>query len=157
MKKIIIPIIITTFIAGAGIVHAKHHHERNPEKMVERVTEKLSLDANQQALLQNVVNEKQKLRAERKAKHKQARENGDKKNKGPLAVLAKQDQISVADINRILDEKQAQRRERKQPLLQAFVDFRNSLNAEQRTKAKRIFRKLLRGVIGGHGRKKHHH
>lgn len=165
INTIAISIAATALIAGASVGHAKHAghdhgHDKNPEKMVERVTEKLSLDEKQQDALRVLVSEKQKLRAEKKAQreakkaqYKVAKEKGQSVNKGPLAALADSDQISVADINKILDEKQAKRRERQQPVLQAFVDFRNSLSAEQREKAQPIFRKLLRGVIGKRGNK----
>ena len=162
MKTIIISLAViiatTALIAGTAVAKGK-----NPEKMVERVTEKLSLDSNQQAAFRTFIDEKQKLRAKRKeqrqarkAQYKVAKENGVPITKGPFAALSQQEQISVADINRIMDEKQAERRENLQPVLQAFVDFRNSLNTEQRQQAQHIFRKLLRSVVMGHGKKRHH-
>lgn len=165
MKTIIISItaitaaIIFTTALTVGVAVAK---DKNPEKVVERVTEKLSLDSNQQAILYVLIDEKKKLRIElkeqrqaKKAEFKAAKESGEPINKGLLSVLSEKDQISVADINQIINDKQAKRQERQQPVLQAFVDFRNSLSVEQREQAKPIFRRLLRGVMGGHGKKKH--
>jgi len=163
MKTIIILLTVliatTALIAGTAVAKGK-----NPEKIVERVTEKLSLDSSQQAAFRILIDEKQKLRAKRKAQRqarkeqfKVAKENGERTKKGPFSELSQQEQISVADINRVIDEKQAKRRENQQPVLQAFVDFRNSLNTEQRQQARHIFHKILRGVVAGHGRKHRHH
>ena len=68
--KLILPalILFVSAIAVTGLVHAKSH---NPEKIVEKVTEKLSLNNQQQQAFREFVVAKQNLRQEMKQERKE--------------------------------------------------------------------------------------
>jgi len=149
MKKISIIIVSAlTGLALAGTVHAKQF---NVEKRLAKMTEKLSLNETQQANLQSFLDEKVALIKLRKSK-KDSMEKREKADH-PMAKLMDKEQISVEEIYAIMDNKIENSRNVRQNLMESFVIFYNSLNAEQRTKVKPMLRKMLKKSIHRHGKK----
>ena len=154
--------VATALIVSPSVAYAHNHGKKTPEEVIKRMTEKLTLDGDQQNFLRTLIDEKRKLSADRKAKrearkaeYKANKESGEKSKKasGPFAAIAEKDQITVADINSIIDQKHAERQERRQPALKAFVDFRNSLNTVQREQAQSKLYKMLRSIMGKKSKK----
>lgn len=152
--KFILPtlIVLVSAIAVTGLVHAKSH---NPDTIVERVTKKLSLDDQQQQALRDFVMAKQSLRQQLKQERQEKKQQLDiGKFTSPFAALNQKESIEVSDITKIIDAKQAERREQRLPLLEKFVVFRNLLSQEQREAGQKVMKRMLRGMI--HNVDKHH-
>jgi len=154
--KLIIPALILLIgaVTVSGIVHAKSH---DPDKIVEKVTKKLSLDNQQQQALRDFVTAKFELREQLKKEReqsKQQRESGEFKS--PFAQLKEKDTITVDEITSVIDAKMVERRERRLPLLEKFVAFRNSLSKEQSEQGEKVMKRLLRGVLDKHDRHGRH-
>ncbi len=154
--KIILLAILTASIAIASIAHAKRHH---PEKIVTRVTEKLSLNETQQNYFQAFIDEKIALRSDRHKKHKswKLQHTDNKKpintrDNSPFASLLEKDSISVNDVNQAIDEVHTKKSER---VITAFVTFYNSLDKQQREQVTPMSHRMLRGIHGPmkHGKK----
>ncbi len=160
MKTILLAI-LTASIAIASIAHAKSH---KPEKIVSRVTEKLSLNDNQQNLFRAFIDEKQALRAERREK-REKRKQLHKENKtdkehtkhaenGPFASLFTKESISVDDVNHVIDKMHEKKREKNKNVVATFVTFYNSLDSQQRDRIKPMLHKMLRNSIKQHRKNK---
>ena len=144
--KIILLVILTTGIAIASIAYAKSH---KPEKIISRVTEKLSLNETQQNHFRVFIDEKKALRMERRKKHesrKQQRKEGKNRTKthenSPFVSLLSKDSISVEDVNNAIDQIYSLRNEN---VIAAFVTFYNSLDNHQREKITPMSHKMLHG------------
>ena len=146
----ILSLIIITAIASIGIIGFAYAKSNNPDKMLARMTEKLSLNDTQQAHFQAFLDEKIALRSERKARFKAKQSQQDEPQPGPFAKLLEQDKLSTDAINQIIDEMYAERREKQQNVLNSFVVFYNSLSKEQQEKVKPMLRKMLKRSIGRH-------
>ena len=140
--KIAIPA-VTAFALISSIAYAGHkdgdYKNCSAENKVEKLTEKLGLNENQQQLLREFTEAKQTMRENRK-ENREAR-------KSELKALAEKDVIAVSDLTDLMDQKREARKAAMQPVLEKFVAFRNSLTEEQRAESQGMIKKLL---MGGH-------
>lgn len=115
------------------------------------MTEKLSLNEAQQANLQKFLAEKVALME----LHKSKRDSMEKRDKGdhPMAKLMEKEQISVKEIYAIMDDRIESSRKARQNLMESFVTFFNSLEAEQRAKVKPMVRRMLEKPMHHRGKK----
>jgi len=136
MKKILV-FLIVLFSAATAVVAQAHNH--NPEKFIEKMTEKLELTSEQQAQFRAFVNEKKQYKQERKAK----KDNPEKKQSGPLSDVLNKKSITVNDINEAMTLAHQKRLKRKEQVIASFVNFYNSLSSEQQEKLKPFAHKML--------------
>ncbi len=153
-----IKILLLSAIIGlstvATVTYAHKKNRGNIEHMVAKVTDKLSLTETQQASFREFAEAKKALR-------EQVREQrGEKKESRREAFnqLTTKDNLQAQEIVDFIDEKRLQKREMMMPVLEKFVVFHNSLDAEQRLKSQKIYKRILSKLVGrghhmrGHGK-----
>ena len=152
--KIAVPA-ITVFSLLAGAAYAGHkdgdYKNCRAEHKVEKLTEKLGLNEEQQQLLKEFTEAKQAMRENRK--------NSKEEKMNELQALSDKEVLEVSDITEMMEKKSEERKAAMQPVLEKFVAFRNSLTEEQRAESKGMIKHILMGGHKGHRGhkdKKHH-
>lgn len=131
-------------VAGAGYKHYSGYH--NPERMVERISDRLDLNAGQREKLEVI---KDALMASRQELH-QERE----KVMNQVITEVQKPQMEASRIMDLIDERKARVDDIAPRLLEPIVEFHNSLDDKQRGKIVNLL-EAMRDWGWGHGRGKH--
>ena len=147
--KLITPILIT-FLLTSTVTTITQAKERDPNKIISHISEKLDLADEQQNSLRSFFDSQQQLRKERKAKRTEKKESRkrDEKPTGAIAELMQKKQISLDELNEIIDLKHSTKREKIQPSLVAFIEFRNSLTPTKLEQAHPILMRMFGSIMG---------
>jgi Spy/CpxP family protein refolding chaperone len=130
--------------AGAGFKHYGGHH--NPERMVERISDRLELSVVQRQKLDVIkdalVDSRQELHQEREIAMNQ------------LITEVKNPEMDASRIMDLIDERKARIYDIAPRLLGPIVEFHNSLDDGQRAKIVNLL-EAMRDWGWGHGRGNH--
>ena len=130
--------------ASAGFKHYGGHH--NPERMVERISDRLDLSAVQRQKLEVIkdalVDSRQELHQERE------------KAMNQLITEVKNPEMDASRIMDLIDERKARIYDIAPRLLGPIVEFHNSLDDGQRAKIVNLL-EAMRDWGWGHGRGNH--
>jgi protein CpxP len=148
-KKILwiaVPLVVVLGIGAAGAGYKHYGGFHNPERMVERISDRLDLSAVQRQKLEvikdTLVGSRQELHQERE------------KAMNQLITEVKKPEMDASQIMDLIDERKARIDDIAPRLLQPIVEFHNSLDDEQRTKIVNLL-ETMRDWGWGHGRGDH--
>ncbi|MCB1876816.1 MAG: periplasmic heavy metal sensor [Chromatiales bacterium] len=149
LKTFLIVLALIGVVGAAGAAWAKHNGYCSGgdrmQHIADRITRKLDLNEQQQAKLKALVDTAREMRGERQAGKAQMRERVD----SLLAASA----LDREQVLALIGERQQVFAANKERLVNAFADFSDSLNAEQRGELAQMIGKRLDGRWGhGHHR-----
>ena len=140
MKKTVIFLAILFSAATALIAQA---HNDNPEKFVNKITQKLELNSAQQEQFRAFISEKRQLKTQRQAHRESKKNNPEQKKTNALSTLFEQDNITAEDIKQAKLDAYTERLNRQEKMLAHFASFYNDLSKEQKMKIKPLMHKML--------------
>lgn len=140
---IVLPVLILVGAGAAAAGYKQHRGHHNPERMVERISESLELNAEQQLKLDAV---KQALV---ESKQEMSRERVDTLNQ--LIEEVRKPQLDQARVMGMFDQRKARIEELAPRVLAPIIEFHQSLDDAQRGKIVNLLETFRDWGRGHHG------
>jgi len=143
-SSIIITLAIFGILLLAGAAIAKQHHQdgkNHSARMMERISEQLNLNEQQQTKLSQFSDKWQAMRKEKRGGRKEGRQE--------LMSLLDSATLDRDKALTLLDERHQTFKHHMQGMVDSFAEFSDSLDATQREGLKEIFAKRMKRHKGG--------